>query len=201
MTTASTPELTPNIELKNLVSRELVLQYCQDKGIQGVSSMLRKFTEMGIADFVNYLSQKGFEGLGIVAENQKVLLHGSDKLISVFEPKVSTGGGNSNKEERLVYATEDSEYAIFMAITHQRGGTYGISYKQTGFTCYVDLTFINGPSTLEPGYVYIFNREGFEQVGNHEFTTSNQTGSLLAIPVEPEDLITPITIRKTYTTQ
>lgn len=202
MTTASTPELTPNIELTNLVSRKLIILYCQGKGIQNISSMLKEFTDYGIADFINYLSTKGFTGVNPELCEQQVLLHGSNRMVQLFEPRVSTGGGNSNKEEPLVYATDDPEYAIFMATAHQRGGTFGIRYNRHGFiTCYVDLTFINGPSSLESGYVYMFPQNLFEKVGKHEFTCPNQVESVLAIPVEPEDLITPITIRKTYTTQ
>lgn len=190
-------ELVVNESLPSFfISRDLVDEYCRTKEVD-VYSLLQTSVNNGLSDFLNFLSQKGI-ALSILEDDPKTILHGSGNVISQFEPRISEGGPNANQHEPLVYASDDPDYAIFLAIIrlNGEGSMASVGYTRGGDTeCSVNLAFVNGESKLSDGYVYLLNRQTFNEDALHNFSSPKSQIPILAIPVSPSDLHTIIQIK------
>ena len=126
------------------------------------------------------------------------LLHGSLDICEKLEPNISDGGINNNKQLRLIYATDNPDYAIFLAIIELKdSGRASVSFDESNkyIKLAVNLQFVNGQSQIKQGYVHILDRKGFTKQENREFTNDKVIEPLFAVPVEPEDLQSGITIK------
>lgn len=181
----------------NLIPRGAIEGYCKQINIS-VYDLLHELVQKGFANFVSYLTQNGIKTN--IEPTQKAILHGSHKQIANFVPRPSTGGTNPDKDQPLIYATDDPDYAIFMAITKSHGGSYGIDYFMNDkgiykIVCSVGLDFVNGESQLTDGYVYLLDHDKFMENGGHQYTSGVEQASLMAIPVNPQDMNTSIHIQ------
>jgi len=177
---------------ERLINRSLIDEYCKNKDI-GVNELLQEFVVKGLDDFSRYLSSKGVKNE--ISPSIKGVLHGSTDLFSKFEPRISTGGPNENKETPLIYASDDPDYSTFMAIIKLKNGSARVSYRTGRIQCSVDKDFINGPSQIINGYVYILDQSKFETSGNHQFTCPTEQEPIFIIPVEPKDLKVEIAVK------
>ena len=126
------------------------------------------------------------------------LLHGSLNVCKELKPNVSDGGINDNKKSPLVYATNHSDYAIFLAIIDLKDdGRASVSLNDNtpDIKLTIDLQFVNGQSQIKQGYVHILDSNGFTKQDNREFTSNKIVKPLFSVPVGPEDLQSKITIR------
>jgi hypothetical protein len=179
---------------ERLIDRTLIEEYCKNKDI-GVHDLLQDFVVEGLDDFSIFLSSKGIKNE--IAPSTKVLLNGSADLFFKFEPRISTGGPNENKETPLIYASDDPDYAMFMAIIKLREGSASVNYnhRTEKIQCFVHKDFINGPSQIVNGYVYILDQSKFEMNGKHHFTCPTEQEPIFIIPIKPKDLRTDIVVK------
>ena len=186
----TTNEVLPSF----FIDRDLVDEYCGSKGLD-VYSLLQECVDFGISGFLDFLSKKGIH-ISIRGNNAKAILHGSGKVISEFEPRVSKGGPNSNQHEPLVYATDDPDYAIFLGIIKLKDeGMAYVGYPGGKVECYTNREFVNGASSLGSGYVYILNNKDFHEDALHNFSNPSSQVPLFAIPVGPADIHTSIFVK------
>jgi hypothetical protein len=183
---------TEENEFKNLLSRSEVEDYIKYKGYTGLRDLLTEITQKGLSEFINYLNNNLVKGIHNTSD--RGLLHGSRDLFSLFEPRVSTGGKGLNKQEPLVYATADPEYATFMSVIQLTNGWAGVNYTEGKISCYVGLDFINGGGNINSGYIYVLNKNGFEQQSRNEFTSPEEQEPILIIPTHPKDLEVPVVV-------
>lgn len=175
------------------IDRSLVDEYCGSNAVD-VYALLQETVGEGPSSFLTFLSQKGVE-LSMNQGNTKAILHGSGNVVSKFEPKVSRGGPNANREKPLVYATDDPDYAMFLAVTRLREeGMASYGYRNGKPECFVNLGFINGESGFTRGYVYVLNRDGFNEDVEHNFSSPEHQVPIFAIPVEINDMHTRVII-------
>lgn len=175
------------------IDRNLVDEYCNSKGLDDYS-LLKEAVDEGLSSFLNFLSQKGI-ALSILEINTKTILHGSGKVILQFELRVSKGGPNTNQDEPLVYASDDPDYAIFLAVIKLKGeGMASVGYPGGNVECSINTAFINGESKLSDGYVYLLDRQTFNEDALHNFSSPASQTPMLAIPVNPSDMHTKVVI-------
>lgn len=91
-----------------------------------------------------------------------------------------------------VYATDDPNYAIFLATLDLRNGRAAVTATSKNTKLSVDLDFVNGASKLKAGYIHILPATGFKKAGNREYVSDQPVKPLCIIPVEPADLTVPI---------
>lgn len=105
--------------------------------------------------------------------------------------------GRGDKLERVayIYATDDPNYAIFLAILRLKNGSASVNATAKNAMLVVDLDFVNGPSTLENGYVHVVTTDGFKKTRNREHRANRRVNVLFTIPVTPADLTVPIYIQ------
>lgn len=106
----------------------------------------------------------------------------------------SKGGPNANRNEPLIYASDDPDYAIFLGIIKLRDGWASTSYRNGKKDFVVSIYFVNGESEISDGYVYVLDAESFIEDSLHHFTSPKGQSPLLVIPVKPADLQTKIRV-------
>ena len=110
-------------------------------------------------------------------------------------PNVSIGRQGKVEQETLVYATDDPNYAIFLALLNLKNGGASVAMNSEEPTLIVDLDFVNGPSKIKNGYVHIVPNQAFKKTKNREYVTNKQVAILLTVPVTFQDLTIPVCIR------
>jgi hypothetical protein len=116
----------------------------------------------------------------------RVLFHGSQTYHEELIP---------TRKEKFVYATDNPTYAIFLGVLDLNNASAGVSITKKETKLTVDLDFVNGRSSLRPGWVYIIDGDNFKQAANSEYISKRATKVLCAIPVQPSDLTIPIVIK------
>ncbi|PIR74760.1 MAG: hypothetical protein COU35_00810, partial [Candidatus Magasanikbacteria bacterium CG10_big_fil_rev_8_21_14_0_10_47_10] len=105
-----------------------------------------------------------------------VLFHGSTKAMTALEPNTSVGQDGRPEQSAFVYATDDPNYAIFLALLNikENGGAsvYAGSYSTK---LSISLGFVNGSSKLKDGYVNIIDSSGFKKTKNREYKSNKKT--------------------------
>ena len=148
-----------------------------------------------------YLSSELRENLGRkikITIPPNFLLHGSINVCKELRPSISEGGVNDNKRSPLIYATDDFDYAIFLAIIDLKDdGRASVVFDENtdDIKLTINLQFVNGQSQIKQGYVHILDSKGFTKQENQEFTSDTLVKPLFAVPVEPEDLQSEIIIK------
>jgi|GEM_PF-4692400 len=166
-----------------IVSKNLLQKFIQHRKLSGVVDFLN-FIRKGknLKSFYDFCAKHNQKLLLPADKNMQVLFHGSLKSRSILSPSKS-----------FVYATEDPNYAIFLAILDLKNSSAGvISGKETILT--VDSNFVNGASKLKNGYVHVVSGKSFKKLKNREYRTNKDVSVLFAIPVSPKDLTVPIKI-------
>lgn len=120
----------------------------------------------------------------------KVLFHGSATDSKVLLPQSE----DAESLKSLVYATSDPNYAIFLAILNLKDASAGVVSTKKGTRLTIDTDFVNGKSTLKPGYVHVISKKGFRKTSNNELVSETETPVLFSLKVTPADLTVPIEI-------
>lgn len=177
------------------IERELVDEYCKLNG-SDIYGFLLDTVRLGINDFLVFIKTKG--KVLEIRGDQKVILHGSSNMIYEFKPRVSRDGPNSNQEEPLIYATDDPDYAIFLAILDNKRtkGIPMVYYDQGQIKCSIDLDYAKFADGFNSGFVYLLDKSSFEENSAHHFTSPLKQVPLFAIPIQPRDLKTTVYIDK-----
>lgn len=101
-----------------------------------------------------------------------LVFHGSPKEIESFRTNVSLGGANENKEDALIYASSEPDYAIFLALLDiQKGGSASVTCGNGEVKKSVTVGFVNGESKINEGYLYILDGKDFIAHDNAELTS------------------------------
>lgn len=127
---------------------------------------------------------------------ESLVFHGSREEIQSFQTNVSLGGGNENKEDALVYASSEPDYAIFLALLDiQEGGSASVTCVTDEVKKSVTLGFVNGDSKIVEGYVYVLDVKDFTEHDNAEFTSDNSDlKPLFSVKVSITDLESPVIV-------
>ena len=173
-----------------IISRESILDYIQNKSFQGVKDLLHSFQDKAeLFSFLNFF-QKNNEGTLSMIED--VTFHGSQEVLNVLTPNRSMGSEGVKEEKAYVYATDDPNYAIFLACLHLDQGGASVNAKSDETELFVDLDFVNGASKLTSGFVHVVSKADFDMVENREFRCEKSIEVICSIPVEPSDLSVPV---------
>jgi hypothetical protein len=125
-----------------------------------------------------------------------LIFHGSPENIKSFRTNVSLGGSNFNKDESLIYASSEPDYAIFLALLDiQEGGSASVTCEHGEVMKFITTGFVNGESKIEDGYLYVFDSKNFTSHDNAEFTSNMiDLQPVFYLNVTVADLKSPIVI-------
>lgn len=125
-----------------------------------------------------------------------LVFHGSSVEIDQFKKSISLGGTNENKEEALIYASSEPDYAIFLAILDiQEGGSASVVCEEGQVKKSITVGFVNGASSINAGYVYVFDGADFISQNNSELTSNmSNLKPIFYIKVEATDLESSIEV-------
>lgn len=156
------------------------------------SSLLNTLTSL-ISDIK---VRKNFEDQTGIVLPEQVLFHGSKEICSSLELHISEGGENESKHGPLIYATDEPEYGIFLAILDIKDGMAGVYFDDNDqIRLWIDTDFQNGASGFSRGVLHIVDGMGFKQEPNHEFTIDEKVTPLFCVEVCKEDLVSEIDLR------
>ena len=125
--------------------------------------------------------------------SNKVLFHGSTKVMTALEPNTSVDQNGRTEQTAFVYATDDPNYAIFLALLNiKENGGASVYAGSRSTKLSISLGFVNGSSKLKDGYVHIIGSSGFKKTKNREYKSNKKIEVLFSIPVSPENLTFPI---------
>lgn len=65
------------------------------------------------------------------------------------------------KRSAFLYATDDPNYAIFLALLNLENGGASVVATEKESKLAVDLDFVNGPSKIKHGYVHVLSSQSF----------------------------------------
>lgn len=174
-----------------LLPRKILKQYLNHIHQEKIIDFLLHIKTKGLAEFRKFVQSQGIE----IPRARTVLFHGSPRRHEVLAPSISDGEPNEDRNIPLVYATDHPEYAIFHAILHlDKGGSASAVLKNKKPELRVSLGFVNGPSELKGGYLYILDGILFKKGDNREFACTTPVTPIFIVEVEPSDLTTPIGI-------
>jgi len=177
-----------------LINSKLLQKFLRQERLSGVVPFLLSLKKESVRkNFYKFLSKQGY---ALDTKNlSPVLFHGSNTLNAILNKHRSVNAEGRREKESLVYATDDSNYAIFIAILNLKDGGAGVvaeKGRRTRLT--VDLDFVNGGSKLQSGYIHIIPRSNFTPTSNREYVSCEEIEVSFAIQVEPTDLTVPIVI-------
>lgn len=140
--------------------------------------------------------RKQLENIFNISIPDTIVFHGSSKKIERFQKNISLGGSNENKEEALIYASSEPDYAIFLALLDiQEGGSASVICEGGQVNKSITVGFVNGESCIGAGYVYVFDGANFLSQENSELTSSrSDLKPIFHIKVEATDLETSVTV-------
>ena len=180
----------------NTIPKNLLRKFIIHRKLSGTVSFLRYLQKKGqLKDFCVFCEANGYNPQLSLQLPLGILFHGSRELRSVLIPNISIGRHSKAENRALLYATDDPNYAIFLAILNLRNG--GASVKMTGKkpVLTVDLDFVNGPSKIKDGYVHIISSKSFKKTRNKEYVADTSVKVLFIVPVTFKDLTAPTCIQ------
>ena len=180
----------------NAIPKNLLRKFIIHRKLSGTVSFLRYLQKKGqLKDFGAFCEANGYNLQLPPRLPLGVLFHGSQEIRSVLMPNISVGRHGETKNRALLYATDDPNYAIFLAILNLRNG--GASVKANGKKSMltIDLDFVNGPSKIKNGYAHIISGKSFKKTRNKEYVADISVKVLFAVPVTFKDLTAPIRIQ------
>lgn len=178
-----------------VISQKILRTFIKQRRLNGKVAFLNFIKrESNLRDFYNFCHKNHYrlpeQILG------KVLFHGSPQKQITLVPHASIGQDGAAEQEAFIYATDDSNYAIFLALLRLNkfgGASVYASPKNTKLS--VSLGFVNGPSKLKNGYVHIVPQSNFRKGKNREYKTDKSIHILFSIPVTPQDLTVQIYVQ------
>ena len=179
-----------------VIPQNLLKSFIKQKKLSGTVSFLRFLRKgEGLNNFHSFCKKNNHILPPIGHFMSNVLFHGSQKPQSILRPNTSIGRGGKTERKALVYATDEPNYAIFLAILQLINASAGVLASDKDPILTVDLDFVNSQSKLKNGYVHIVSSEFFKKVKNGEYKTDKLIPVLFSILVTPQDLIIPIYIQ------
>jgi len=138
-----------------IIDRQLVQEFMTQENLSDIPSFLTYILKDKAKSFTDFLIVKKMPSRYKKAAT--LLLHGSQQVVDSIKPRVSIEDSNSDKEQLLlVYATDNPNYAIFLAIIEiQEGDSASVLVKEGETLLSVNKGFIKGFSSCSNGYVYI----------------------------------------------
>ena len=180
---------------KKVVSQKILQIFTQQKRLSGVVAFLNFIKKkQNLGDFYSFF-KKHHSYLSPKKIPSGVLFHGSNKLITVLRPNASMRRCGTLEQEKVVYATNDPNYAIFLAILNLKNGIASVNATTRDTKLFVDLDFVNGPSKFKDGYIHIIAASDFKKTKNREYISHKEINVLFSIPVAPKDITVPIHIQ------
>ena len=124
------------------IPRSLIQTFLTRKHLKNVVAFLTYVKKpSNEKEFKNFAKKKGYQLSSIENTKPYILFHGGQNFNKMLKPSPS---------EKLIYATSNPNYAIFLAVIDlQKGGNAGVlsNPKKTKLT--IDTSFVNGPSALK----------------------------------------------------
>lgn len=178
----------------NIIHRKLLREFLREKHLHSVVAFLNfiKKGKSNLNDFFDFCGKH--DQVLFQPAHGNILFHGSGKAQKFLRPNASVGFGGKRERRSYVYATNDPNYAIFLATLNLRNGSASVNAQVRNTMLFVDLDFVNGPSKLTGGYVHIVKGEQFKKYKNREYRSGDQVNATFIIPVVPADLTVPIYI-------
>ncbi len=178
-----------------IITKNLLQSFIKQKRLSNVVAFLDFIKkDSGLKDFYNFCSKSNYK----LSEQifGKILFHGSAKKQIKLIPHASIGRDGIAEQEAFIYATDDPNYAIFLALLHlNKFGLASVYVSSKNTKLSVNIGFVNGSSKLSDGYIHIVSRQFFKQTKNREYKTNKSVNILFSIPVTPQDLTVPIHIQ------
>lgn len=176
---------------KNIISKSLLQDFIKQEKLSGTVSFLYFIKQKKhLRDFYDFCKRHSFMLTGKPPEN--VLFHGSQKPQSFLKPNTSIGRSGKAERKAYVYATDDPNYAIFLAVLKLKNGSASVNAKSKNTTLMINLDFVNGPSKLKNGYVHVVEDKSFKRTTNSEYKTDKIVRVSFSIPIMPQNLTVPI---------
>jgi len=184
------------MQSKKVIPKKLVEKFLREKHLAGIVDFLRLIVKdkrnlQSLSDFLHTNNHT----LPFSSLPSRVIFHGTRTAQSLLVPQNSMGRGGKLERSAFVYATDNPNYAIFLAILRLKDGSASVDASTKKPVLSVGLDFVNGPSELKDGYVHVLSAEGFEKTKNREYRTRQQAEVLFVISVTPADLTVPIYIQ------
>ena len=176
-----------------LIPRAKIEEFCRKNSIEGIADFLASI----LVNSQTFLSFLESSGTTIISNPPvSILFHGSQKDPDYLGSSFSINQANTKREESLVYATDNPNYTIFLAIIDLVERGHASVLVEDGKTSLsVDRGFVNGGSQIKDGYVHVVDGAGFKPSDNDEYVSSQPARILFSIKVRPSDLTEKIWIK------
>lgn len=176
----------------NIISKKILQEFLRQKRLSGIVAFLNfiKKRKSNLRDFFDFCNEHNKALPKLL--NSGILFHGSGKVQKILRPNNSIGYGGKQEQHPYVYATDDPNYAIFLAILNLKHGGASVNATTKDTMLFIDLDFVNGPSKLKNGYIHIVSGESFKKAKNREYKSDHPVNVLFTIPTSPADLTVPI---------
>ncbi|MEX1001817.1 MAG: hypothetical protein WDZ35_06865 [Crocinitomicaceae bacterium] len=177
-----------------VISKNLLQTFIQQRRLHGVVAFLNFIkSRNNLQIFYNFCDEH--DQIISKVSGAGVLFHGSPEKQVALTPHGSVGRDGTPEQKAFVYATDDPNYAIFLAILNLKNGGASVNASRKSTHLFVDLDFVNGSSKLKNGYAHIVGRESLKKTKNREYKSDRKINVLFTISVTPADLTVPIYIQ------
>ncbi len=167
-----------------VLKRDIINIYIKAKGLKNLVGFFDHLVTEGVFDFMDFINQKNSDN----TTNQSILMHGSLKQIDKLNIL------QSDTKESHIYATDNSNYAIFLAIINvKKYGRASVNISKNEFS--ITTSFINGESKISNGYVHIVSKKYFVPTSNTEYISSQLAHVIFSVPVTFDDLTETVIIK------
>lgn len=180
-----------------IISQKLLKDFITQKKLFGIVHFLQYLQKKGnLKKFYIFCGQHNCKLQIPETLPSGLLFHGSQKSQSLLAPNASIGQDGKAEREAFVYATNDPNYAIFLALLNiKEHGDASVVVDGKKTTLAVSTGFVNGSSKIRNGYLHIVSDGLFKKVEDKEYVTSMSVAVLFTIPVEFSDLTVPVYIQ------
>lgn len=177
-----------NMNKITLIPKNLLDVFIKNKKLKNIVGFLNFIkNKNNLHDFSEFCQKNNYFITDNIKELRSVLFHGSSKKHYILKPDTS--------EEKSIYATDDPNYAIFLATLNLKNGSASVRATKNSTILAIGLDFVNGPSKFKTGYVHIVSKDTFKKTSNREYQTNKPVEVLFSIKTSPEDITVPIYVQ------
>ncbi len=180
------------MKIGSQISDKYLKLFIQKNDLSSVVEFLNFLQDDGIVQFYKFCQNQNCAidlGVKTVEElPKKLLFHGAQKAQEILTPFAQ------ECELSAVYATNNPNYAIFLAVINLYDASAGVVANERSTELIIDIDFVNGQSKLTNGFVHILSANKFHYTTNCEFQANCAINVLFSIPVSPSDLTVPICV-------
>jgi hypothetical protein len=179
-----------------IVPKDLVIKYKKQHNLMNVADLLASLKKpKSLKDFATFCNENNFSPVNLKELPKSILFHGSSNKLRKLKPSASIGKDGEPEESDLVYATDDVNYAIFLAVLRLNSGSAGVDIVNKKAVLHVDLGFINGASKFKPGYIHVVAGDTFKKIKDAEYVKNDAADILFSVEVEFTDLTVPVYVK------